>query len=75
MPPQPLTPGQQKKWFMLKLVMGYTSILLLAGIMVVCTVILLNPNGYPEYLVKGAMGALFVEILALLATVWKVVFQ
>ena len=57
------------------LVMGYTSIVLLAVIMVVCTVILLHPKDYPDYEVKGAMAALFVDILALLVTVWKVVFK
>lgn len=76
MPPKPpLTPAQQKKWFALKLVMGYISILLLAGVMVVCTIILLHPNNYPSYEVKGAMAALFVDILGLIVTVWKVVFK
>lgn len=63
------------KWFWLKLIMGYSAILLLFSILVISCVIIFNYNDYPENIVNWATPALFVDILGLIFTVWRVVLK
>jgi len=66
---------QDKLWFILKLIMGFFSIILLAGIAIVATYILLNNKDFSTSVVKSAGVALFVDILGLLISVWKIVLN
>jgi uncharacterized membrane protein YqjE len=63
------------RWFWLKLVMGYSAILLLMAILVISCIIIFNHDQFPERIVNWAAPALFVDILGLIFTVWKVVLS
>jgi hypothetical protein len=60
------------RWFVLRLVMGYAAVLLLAAIMVVASYILFNALLFPTAVVTAAGAALFVDVLGLLIAVWKI---
>lgn len=62
-------------WFILKLVMGFFSVILLAGIAIISTYILLNHPTFPSSVVTSAGVALFVDILGLIISVWKIVLN
>ncbi|HDZ1111612.1 hypothetical protein [Klebsiella pneumoniae] len=59
-------------WFMLRLVMGFTSVILLIVVMVVSVYILFNSASFPKSVVAYAGAALFVDVLGMLIGVWKV---
>jgi len=70
---------QQKReahtWFLLQVVVGYTSVFLLAFILAVSTYILINNKVFSATVVTSAGGAIFVDILGLLIGVWKIVLN
>jgi hypothetical protein len=59
-------------WFVLRLVMGYAAVLLLASILVVASYILFNVSQFPPAVVTAAGAAIFVDVLGLLIAVWKI---
>lgn len=69
--------NQRKKhdsqWFWLKLIMGYSAVLLLLAILFISGIIIFNYQNYPDKIVNWAAPSLFVDILGLIFTVWKVV--
>jgi len=65
---------RKKHWFIMKLVMGYASVLMLLAVMLVSTWVILHPTDFPSYVVKSALAALFVDVLGILAYTWKIVF-
>jgi hypothetical protein len=71
--------NQQKdhveRWFKLRLTMGYTSVALLTGIMGICSFVLLRPTESPNFVLESAGGALFVDVLGLLVSVWKIALK
>jgi hypothetical protein len=62
----------ESRWFILRLVMGYAAVLLLAAVMFVASYILFNNPKFPSTVVTAAGAALFVDVLGLLTTVWKI---
>ena len=66
---------QESRWFILRLTMGYTSVVLLFAVIVVCTLILFNNSEFPEFTVKAAGAALFADVVGLLIGVWKIVLK
>ena len=66
---------QDSQWFILKLVMGFFSVILLAAVLVIATYILVNNNKFPASVVTSAGAALFVDILGLIISVWKIVLN
>jgi len=60
------------RWFVLRLVMGYAAVILLAAIMVVASYVLFNGSAFPAAVVTAAGAALFVDVLGLLIAVWKI---
>jgi len=67
--------SQDQLWFNLRLAVGYSSIVLLGGIMGACFLIITHDPAFPSAVVLGATGALFSDVLGLLVTVWKVVLN
>jgi len=65
----------QNHWFRLRLVMGYTSVILLLAIMGVSTYILFNISSFSGSVVTAAGAALFVDSLGLVVSIWKIVFN
>lgn len=64
--------SQDKWWFLLRLVMGFTSVVLLITVMVVATYILFNNIEFPPVVVTAAGAALFVDVCGMLIGVWKI---
>jgi len=67
--------AHENRWFVLRLVMGYSSVILLIAIMVVSSYILFNNAAFSNTVVTAAGAALFGDTLALLVSIWKVVFN
>lgn len=65
----------EKRWFTLRLVMGYFSVLLLAIVIFIGTFIIANSSYYPSSVVTIASGALFVDVIGLIVCVWKIVLN
>ena len=61
-----------ERWFRLRLAMGYSSIVLLAGIMAVSAYVLLQPAKFPSGVLTAAGAALFTDVLGLLVSVWRI---
>ena len=59
----------------LQLVMGYASIFILFLVVVVCWYVLRNNALFPTEAVKMAAAALFVDVLGLIVSVWKIVLN
>lgn len=66
---------QENRWFKLRLIMGYSAVVLLAAIMVVSSFIVLNHQKFPGAVVTVSGGALFGDVLGLLICVWKIVLN
>jgi hypothetical protein len=64
-----------RQWFVLRLVMGYSAIILLAVILIISSTIIFNYKNFPTSVVTSCGIALFVDILGLIITVWKVVLN
>jgi hypothetical protein len=62
---------QARQWFKLQVRIVYCAIVLLLGVLAVCTLILFNGPSYPEFVVRAATVALFADIVGLLAAVWR----
>jgi hypothetical protein len=61
-----------ERWFKLRLVMGYSSVILLAAVMAVSGYILMNPTAYPTNVLGAASAAMFVDVIGLLVGVWRI---
>lgn len=61
-----------ERWFTLRLVMGYSSVILLAAVMTVSGYVLMNPTAYPTNVLAAASAALFVDVIGLLVGVWRI---
>lgn len=64
--------SQEHWWFILRLMMGFSSIVLLVAVMVVSVYILFNHIEFPVAVVTAAGSALFVDVLGMLIGVWKI---
>lgn len=62
----------EARWFLLRLVMGYAAVILLAAIMVVASYILFNASAFSAPVITAAGSALFVDVLGLFGSVWKI---
>lgn len=63
---------QEHLWFILRLSMGFSSIVLLSAVMFIATYILFNYESFPAAVVTSSGAALFVDVLGLLIGVWKI---
>lgn len=66
---------QDARWFNLRLMMGYGAVVLLPTIGILSAYILINYSQFPQTIRTGAAGALFVDVLGLVISVWKVVLN
>ena len=62
----------EARWFILRLAMGYCAVLLLGVIMAVASYVLFDSPKFPTSVVSAAGAALFVDVVGLLAAVWKI---
>lgn len=63
---------QSRQWFTLRLVVGYLSLLLLLVVLILCIRIIASAADYPFTVVLGASGALFGDVLGLVAAILKI---
>jgi hypothetical protein len=63
------------RWFILRLAMGYSSIGLLAAILVISSWIIFHAGAFSQTVVNAAGGALFVDTIGLAISVWKGVLK
>ena len=66
---------QDSQWFVLKLIMGFFAVILLAAVLCLSFYILLNNEKFSNSVVASAGVALFVDILGLIVSVWKIVLN
>lgn len=66
---------QEDRWFSLRLRMGYTAIFLLPSVAAISAYIILNSSEFSTATVTTATSALFVDVLGLMAAIWKVVLN
>lgn len=67
--------AHENRWFILRLVMGYSSVFLLALILLISSYILWNHPSFPPAAVTSAGAALFGDVVGLVIAVWRVVFN
>jgi len=67
--------SHENRWFVLRLVMGYTAVILLLSIIGICVCIFLNYAVLPPAVVAAASAALFADVVGLVIAVWKIVFN
>lgn len=65
----------ENSWFVLRLIMGYSSIALLTAILIVSSIILFNPDRYSSAVTTAAGAALFIDAVGLVVSVWKGVLE
>ena len=65
----------ENRWFVLRLVMGYTAGLLLFSVIAICVYVFLNHASLPRSIVISASAAFFGDVVGLLIAVWKIVFN
>ena len=61
------------RWFLLRLLMGYSLIAILLGVAVLCGAVILHAGSYSEAMVERAAATLLVDLVALSIGVFKVV--
>jgi hypothetical protein len=67
--------SHQNRWFTLRLAMGYSAVLLLLAVFAVCVMVSVNHALLPSVIVTWASAAFFGDVVGLVVTVWKVVFN
>ncbi len=65
----------EARWFFLRLSMGYSSILFLCAVILIGGLILFNADRFPEFTIKAASATIFVDVVGLMITVWKIVLK
>ena len=62
---------QSRQWFALRLTIGYSAVILLLGVLIVCGMVLFQTGRYPDFVIKAASVTLFADVVGLFASVWK----
>jgi membrane-associated HD superfamily phosphohydrolase len=62
----------EERWFVLRLVMGYSAVILLTAVMIIASYILFSATAFPVPVVTAAGAALFADVVGLLVAVWKI---
>lgn len=62
-----------RRWFYLKLAMGWSAVVLLPAVAVICGWIIVNHRAFTQTTVNTATVALLVDIVGVLVSVWRVV--
>jgi hypothetical protein len=67
--------SHENRWFTLRLTMGYAAVVALLAVFAVCVLVFLNHATLPSVIVASASAAFFGDVVGLVVTVWKVVFN
>lgn len=63
------------RWFMLRLSMGYSALILMAIIATIAGTVILNPERYSTTVVGIAATTLLIDMLALVGSIFRLVLQ
>jgi ABC-type multidrug transport system fused ATPase/permease subunit len=63
---------QDQRWFRLRLLMGYVSVVLLPAIFVFCSYIILHSKDFSDQIVASASASFFGDVVAFILFMWKV---
>ena len=66
---------QEATWFNLRLRMGYTAVVMLPAIAIVCVYVIFSSEKFDSGIVTLAGTALLVDVLGLVISVFKLVLQ
>jgi hypothetical protein len=66
---------QAARWFNIRLRMGYLAAVLLPSVMALSVYFLINYEHFPSSVSAAASGALFVDTLGLVMSVWRLVLN
>src|SRR5688500_9298541 len=67
--------AHDRHWRRVRLIIAYTSVLMIIAIMILCTYVILNYRHFPAVVLNAAIAAYFVDILGVLILTWKLVFR
>jgi hypothetical protein len=67
--------SHERLWFKLRLFIGYASIIMIIGVFALSFYILYYSSQFSTTIIYLAGAALFVDMVALVATVWKMVLS
>jgi hypothetical protein len=65
--------NQDRKWFFLQLTLGWIAAIILPGVGAICGWIIFNFADFTTTIVKLALGALAVDVVGVVVSVWRVV--
>jgi hypothetical protein len=63
------------RWLLLRLIMGYSSVGILAFVVALCGYVIFNSTAFIPSTVALATSALLVDVLGLIAAVWRIVLS
>jgi hypothetical protein len=63
------------RWNLLKLVMGYSAIVILICIMLICGIVIFNYTRFSERIIFSCICALFIDIVGLMVSIYKIVLK
>ena len=65
----------EARWFNLRLLIGYIAAVLVPGVAIACGYVLFLHEEYPAVVISSAGVVLFVDMVTLAGTVWKIVLN
>jgi hypothetical protein len=66
---------QDERWFSLRLRMGYASIFLMIGVILLSAYVVFRSDSFPSSAVTAAVFALFGDALGVMFAIWKIVLN
>lgn len=64
--------SHSNKWFLLQVAMGWVAVVMLPAVALCCSYIIAYNNQFNSATVTAASAALFVDVLGLIVSVWKI---
>lgn len=64
---------EENLWFMLKLVVGYTSVIIIFIVLIGCLFIIMNNSIFPDSITTSASHTLSASVLGISASIWKII--
>lgn len=66
---------QNQQWFRLRKYMGYVALMILIAVVAVAASVILQPDAYTVQVVTGATGVIFVDVIAVVFAIAKIVLN
>ena len=66
---------QNQQWFRLRKHMGYVALVILIAVVAIAASVILQPDAYSAQVVTGATGVMFIDVLAVVFAIAKIVLN